>query len=186
MLDFYNERRRQCLTAKANDAHVLVAELEKHYDVTVVTQNVDDLHEKAGSSHIVHLHGELMKGTSERNPNDPRCIVELDSQNPDIKLGDKAQDGSQLRPFIVWFGESVPEIENAALAVEDADILLIIGTSLNVYPAAGLIHYTRPDCPIYVIDPKPVSVAINRKITFIQKKATAGMRDFYEMMGLEG
>jgi len=183
--NFYNQRRRESISTEPNDAHRLVAGLERYYDVTVVTQNVDNLHEKAGSSNIIHLHGELMKGTSERDPNDPRCIVDLDPKHPDIHMGDKANDGSQLRPFIVWFGESVPKIEDAAWAVGDADILLIIGTSLNVYPAAGLINYTKTTCPIYVIDPKPVSVHINRRVTFIQKKATDGMREFYKQMGLE-
>ena len=183
--NFYNQRRRESIKTEPNDAHRLVAGLEKFYDVTVVTQNVDNLQEKAGSSNIIHLHGELMKGTSERDPNDPRCIVDLDPEHPDIHMGDKANDGSQLRPFIVWFGESVPKIEDAAWAVGDADILLIIGTSLNVYPAAGLINYTKTTCPIYVIDPKPVYVHINRSVTFIQKKATEGMRDFYKLMGLE-
>ena len=124
--NFYNQRRRESIKTEPNDAHRLVAGLEKFYDVTVVTQNVDNLHEKAGSSNIIHLHGELMKGTSERDPNDPRCIVDLDPEHPDIHMGDKANDGSQLRPFIVWFGESVPKIEDAAWAVGDADILLII------------------------------------------------------------
>lgn len=182
---FYNDRRRQAIGSKPNLGHTLVAGLEFYYDVTVVTQNVDSLHEMAGSHNIIHLHGELMKATSERNPNDPHCIVDLDPEHPDIHMGDKAKDGSQLRPFIVWFGESVPMIEAAARAVEEADILLIIGTSLNVYPAAGLIHYTQPSCPIYVIDPKPVPVQINRQVTFIQKKASDGMQEFYKIMGLE-
>lgn len=185
VLQFYNTRRRESLSTKPNDGHLLVAGLEKHYDVTVVTQNVDNLHEQAGSTDIIHLHGELMKATSEREPNDPRCIVDLDPAHPDIQLGDKAKDGSQLRPFIVWFGESVPEIERAARAVSKADLLLIIGTSLNVYPAAGLIHYTQSKCPIVVIDPKPVSVQINRQITFIQKKGSEGMREFYSLLGLD-
>lgn len=182
---FYNDRRRQSIGARPNLAHTLVKGLERYFEVTVVTQNVDNLHEQAGSEDIIHLHGELMKATSERDPNDPRCIVELDPQHPDIHIGDKAKDGSQLRPFIVWFGESVPMIQNAAEAVAEADMMLIIGTSLNVYPAAGLIHYTKSSCPIYVIDPKPVPVQINRQITFIQKKATDGMQEFYRLLSLE-
>lgn len=182
---FYNDRRRQSIGAKPNLGHELVKGLERYFDVTVVTQNVDNLHEQAGSTKIIHLHGELMKATSERDPNDPRCIVELDPANPDIHMGDKAKDGSQLRPFIVWFGEAVPMIENATLEVYDADIMLIIGTSLNVYPAAGLINYTKPSCPIYVIDPKPVPVQINRQVTFIRKIASEGMQEFYKLLGLE-
>lgn len=185
VLDFYNERRRELLTVEPNRGHRLVAELEKDYEVTVVTQNVDNLHERAGSSHVVHLHGELMKATSEREPNDPRCIVELDPEHLEIKLGDKAADGSQLRPFIVWFGEAVPEIETAANEVMAADILVIIGTSLNVYPAAGLIHYVPANTPVYVIDPKPVEVHVNRRITFIRKGASEGMAELQQLLQAE-
>lgn len=182
VLEFYNVRRHESVNTKPNKAHLLVAELEKNFDVTVVTQNVDNLHEQAGSSKIVHLHGELMKATSERDPNDPRCIVELGPDNMDIHLGDKAKDGSQLRPFIVWFGESVPMIEVAVEEVEEADILVVVGSSLNVYPAAGLVHYARPTTPIYVIDPKPVEVHTNRSITFIQKKASEGMEELMSLL----
>ena len=182
VLDFYNVRRRESMNTKPNKAHLLVAELEKDFKVTVVTQNVDNLHEQAGSSHIVHLHGELMKATSERDPNDPRCIVQLEPDNLDIHLGDKAKDGSQLRPFIVWFGEAVPMIEVAVEEVESADILVVVGSSLNVYPAAGLVHYARPDVPIYVIDPKPVEVHTNRSITFSQKKASEGMEELKALL----
>ncbi|MCF0160002.1 MAG: NAD-dependent deacylase [Bacteroidaceae bacterium] len=182
VLDFYNVRRHESVNTKPNKAHLLVAELEKHFDVTVVTQNVDNLHEQAGSSHIIHLHGELMKATSERNPNDPRCIVQLGEDNLDIHLGDKAKDGSQLRPFIVWFGESVPMIEYAVEEVEQADILVVVGSSLNVYPAAGLVHYAPINTPIYVIDPKPVEVHTNREITFIQKKASEGMEELTALL----
>lgn len=174
VLQFYNERRNQLPSVQPNKGHVLVAQMEKNYDVTVVTQNVDNLHERAGSTHIVHLHGELMKATSERNPNDPNCIITL-KEGEEIHLGDKAKDGSQLRPFIVWFGESVPEIETAVYEVMKADILVIIGTSLNVYPAAGLINYANENTPIYVIDPKPVQIHSNRNIIFIQKGASEGM-----------
>lgn len=182
VLDFYNIRRRESVNTKPNLAHVLVAELEKNFKVTVVTQNVDNLHEQAGSSHIIHLHGELMKATSECDPNDPRCIVQLGPDNMDIHLGDKAKDGSQLRPFIVWFGESVPMIETAVEEVETADILVVVGSSLNVYPAASLVYYARPEVPIYVIDPKPVEVHTNRSITFIQKTASEGMKELSELL----
>lgn len=152
--NFYNERRRQLLTVKPNEGHKLVASLEDRYDVTVITQNVDNLHEVAGSTNIIHLHGELMKATSSKNPNDPNCITTLPKDHLDIKMGDKAKDGSQLRPFIVWFGESVPMIEPAIDEVHKADILVVIGTSLNVYPAAGLLSYTNSHCKIYLIDPR--------------------------------
>ena len=180
--NFYNQRRRESIKTEPNDAHRLVAGLEKFYDVTVVTQNVDNLHEKAGSSNIIHLHGELMKGTSERDPNDPRCIVDLDPEHPDIHMGDKANDGSQLRPFIVWFGESVPKIEDAAWAVGDADILLIIGTSLNVYPAAGLLHYAPESAEIYLIDPKPVDTHSFRNIHVIRKGASEGVKELMTIL----
>ena len=141
VIRFYNERRRQLLDVSPNEGHRKCAELEKHFDVSVITQNVDNLHERAGSSHIIHLHGELTKVCSSYNPNDSRYIKELQPGEYEVKIGDKAGDGSQLRPFIVWFGEAVPRIEEAIEEVEKADIFVIIGTSMNVYPAAGLIHY---------------------------------------------
>ena len=182
VIQFYNERRRQLPTVQPNDAHRLVAQLEQQYDVTVVTQNVDDLHERAGSTHIIHLHGELMKATSTYAPNDPRQIVTLSHEQPDIHMGDRARDGSQLRPFIVWFGEAVPMIEPAAEAVQQADILVIIGTSLNVYPAAGLIHYAKPACQKYLIDPHPASVAESYGIHIIAKGASEGMKELCELL----
>lgn len=182
VIQFYNERRRQLAGVKPNDAHRLVAALEDRYEVTVVTQNVDDLHERAGSSHIIHLHGELMKATSTYRPNDPEQVVTLPSHDADIKMGDCARDGSQLRPFIVWFGEAVPMIEPAAEAVQQADILVIIGTSLNVYPAAGLIHYARPGCRIFLIDPKPASVAESFGVHIIAKGASEGMKELCELL----
>lgn len=175
VLRFYNERRRQLLECSPNEGHRLVASLEGKYDVTVVTQNVDNLHEKAGSSRVIHLHGELMKATSSRNPNDSRCICELTEDRLDINIGDKAADGSQLRPFIVWFGENVPMIERAVEEVQTADILVIIGTSLNVYPAAGLVSFANAGTEIYLIDPKPVRVPNGIDIKVIQKGASEGM-----------
>ena len=175
--NFYNERRRQLLTVKPNEGHKLVASLEDRYDVTVITQNVDNLHEVAGSKKIIHLHGELMKATSSANPNDPNCIVTLPNDHLDIKMGDKAKDGSQLRPFIVWFGESVPMIEPAIEEVNKADILVVIGTSLNVYPAAGLLSYTNSHCKIYLIDPKDVNYDHCLGITHIKKGASEGMKE---------
>ena len=181
VINFYNERRRQLPTVKPCRGHELVAELEKDFDVTVVTQNVDDLHERAGSTNIIHLHGELMKATSTRSPNDPSQIVTLEA-NQDIHIGDKAADGSQLRPFIVWFGEAVPEIERAAEAVMRADVLIVIGTSLNVYPAAGLVGFADPSCPIYLIDPKPVAWNAAHTFKHIMKGASEGMAELMDKL----
>ena len=181
--DFYNNLRTQILQKEPCLGHKLVAELEKQYDVTVVTQNVDDLHERAGSTNVIHLHGELMKVTSSRNPNDPRCIQTLDKNHLVVKMGDCAQDGSQLRPFIVWFGEPVPEIEKAATECMQADIFIIIGTSLNVYPAAGLTQYVPPTTPIYLIDPKPVQWNSSRKFRHIMKGASEGMTELMKEIG---
>ena len=182
VLRFYNERRIQLLDCQPNEGHRLVAETEKMFNVTVVTQNVDDLHERAGSSNIIHLHGELMKATSSRNPNDRRCICKLTKDNLNINIGDKAADGSQLRPFIVWFGESVPMMEQAAIAASKADIFVIIGTSLNVYPAAGLINYVKPGARIFLIDPKTVAYPHGLDVTVIRKGASEGMKDLLEML----
>ena len=181
MLDFYNQRRNELQGVKPNAGHYGVADLEKDFNVTVVTQNVDNLHERAGSKHVVHLHGELTKACSERNPNDPRYIRELKA-GEEIHIGDKAGDGSQLRPFIVWFGESVPEIETAINYVQKADILVIIGTSLNVYPAAGLLHYAPMDAEIYLIDPKPVETHSYRDIHVIRKGASEGVKELQEIL----
>lgn len=180
VLNFYNERRRQLPTVEPCEGHRLVASLQDKYNVTVVTQNVDDLHERAGSKNIIHLHGELMKATSSSNPNDSDCVVSLPADNPDIKMGDKAKDGSQLRPFIVWFGESVPMIEPAIRKVNEADVLVVIGTSLNVYPAAGLLSYTNRHCKIYLIDPKDVPFDRNLGVTHIIKGASEGMKELID------
>jgi len=181
VIQFYNERRHQLLTAQPNEGHRLVASLEDKYDVTVVTQNVEDLHERAGSKKVIHLHGELMKATSTDNPNDPDQIVTLTPDHLDIKMGEKAKDGSQLRPFIVWFGEAVPMIEPAIEEVSKADILVVIGTSLNVYPAAGLLRYAKRNCRIFLIDPKPINVPTDMDIHVIAKGASEGMK---ELMGM--
>jgi len=180
--NFYNERRAQLSSVHPNEGHRLVASLQDQYNVTVVTQNVDDLHERAGSRNIIHLHGELMKATSSRNPNDTSCIVTLPKENPIIKMGDKAKDGSQLRPFIVWFGESVPMIEPAIAEVSKADILVVIGTSLNVYPAAGLLNFTNPHCQIYLIDPKEVPYNPTLGIHHIMKGASEGMKELCDIL----
>lgn len=184
VLDFYNERRAQLQGVRPNAAHLAIAGLEKDYDVTVVTQNVDNLHERAGSTRIIHLHGELTKVRPEN------CCNERDGFSEDtvfdigadaIHIGDLAPNGAQLRPHIVWFGEAVPKIEAAIEAVEAADILLIVGTSLQVYPAAGLYRYAKSGTPIYIIDPKDISVRDGR-ITHIKDVATKGMQTFLEQL----
>ncbi len=185
VLDFYNERRRQLPTVEPCRGHRLVAELERTFEVTVVTQNVDNLHERAGSSHVIHLHGELMKATSTLSPNDPSQIIELSPDNPDIHIGDRAADGSQLRPFIVWFGEAVPQIERAAEEVASADIFVVIGTSLNVYPAAGLIQFAPPEAPIYLIDPKDVPWQSTHRFHHIKKGASEGMEELMRQLNFE-
>ena len=182
VINFYNERRKQLLDVKPNQGHILCAELEKYFDVTVVTQNVDNLHERAGSHHIIHLHGELTKVCSSYNPNDPRYIKELKPEEFEVKMGDKAGDGSQLRPFIVWFGEAVPEIETAVRYVEKADIFVIIGTSMNVYPAASLLYYVPSNAEVYLIDPKDVNINTRRPITHIKKGASEGMKELLEKL----
>ena len=176
VLAFYNKRRRELLTVEPNEGHRLVAELEKNNSVTVITQNVDDLHERAGSTNVIHLHGELMKVCSSRNPYDSRYIKRLSPEAPEITLGDLADDGSQLRPFIVWFGEAVPLMEEAIKAVRDIDVFIIIGTSLNVYPAAGLLNYIPYGVPVYLIDPNNVSVNGVCNLTHIRSGASDGMR----------
>lgn len=152
VLDFYNARRRNLLEVEPNHAHRVLADLEKRYDVTIITQNVDNLHERAGSSKVIHLHGELAKVTSSCNRLDPNCIKEYPLDVP-IRHGDKAVDGSQLRPYIVWFGEYVDNMELAAHLVKTADIFVVIGTSLVVYPAAGLVNYAHREVPKFLIDP---------------------------------
>ena len=180
--EFYNERRKQLLTVEPNRGHELLAEMENFYQVTVITQNVDNLHERAGSSDVIHLHGELTKVTSSWQPNNPKYIKELSPEEYEVKIGDKAEDGSQLRPFIVWFGESVPMIETAIGYCENADIFLIIGTSLNVYPAAGLLNYVPKHVPVYLIDPNDVPIASGRQVHVIQKGASAGMEELMRLL----
>ena len=179
VLDFYNQRRLQLRDALPNGAHKDIAALEKDYRVDVITQNVDNLHERAGSTHVIHLHGELTKvrpetGVYDRSGSEAEVI---DIGYESVRLGDLAPNGSQLRPHIVFFGEAVPKIEKAIDIVSAADILLIVGTSLQVYPAAGLYRYARPDAPIYIIDPKDVP-AYDHRIRHIRAVATAGMKEF--------
>ena len=187
VLDFYNARRAQLADVKPNDAHRRIAELEKDWDVTVITQNVDNLHERARSTRIIHLHGELTKVRPENCCNDMDGFSEqtvFDIGNDSISMGDLAPNGAQLRPHIVWFGEAVPKIEAAIDAVEAADVLLIVGTSLQVYPAAGLYRYAKSDTPIYIIDPNDVPVRDGR-VTHIKEKATTGMVTFMNILDSE-
>lgn len=184
VIRFYNERRRQLLDVKPNRGHQLLAEMEKDFNVTVVTQNVDNLHERAGSSRIIHLHGELTKVCSSRDPNNLHYIKELTPEEFEVKMGDRAGDGSQLRPFIVWFGEAVPQIEKAIEVVEKADVFVIIGTSMNVYPAAGLLNYVPRGAEVYLIDPKPVDVHTSRPVHVIRKGASEGVAELKEILGV--
>lgn len=176
VLRFYNQRRQQLDEVVPNAAHLAIAELEKDFDVWVVTQNVDDLHEKAGSSNILHLHGELSKMCSSNNKE-----LTLPYER-DIKIGDKHPDGSQLRPYIVWFGEDVPMIDEAIKVVKSADILVVLGTSLQVYPAAGLSQYSPANCDLYYIDPNPADDPMVQYFTVIKEKATTGMEKLKQML----
>ena len=169
VLDFYNQRRKQLLQCTPNRAHIALAKLEIKYEVTIVTQNVDDLHERGGSKNIIHLHGELLKM---RSSFDENLVYDCTG---DILIGDKCEDGSQLRPAIVWFGEAVPKIEEAAKVVQQADILIVIGTSLVVYPAAGLINYSKYEIPKWLIDPNDMPLPRIPNLKFINEKATVGV-----------
>lgn len=180
VLEFYNFRRRELLKVKPNEGHLMLAELEKSCDVTIVTQNVDDLHEQAGSTRVLHLHGELMKVRSDGPGVE---VFELNASNYETHLGDTCPKGYQLRPHIVWFGEVVPMIEPAMELVEKADVFLIIGTSMQVYPAAGLINYVKTGVPIYLIDPNEVGVDTSR-VHFIRQNAGEGLKIFKEKAGL--
>ncbi len=168
VLDFYNKRRQQLKEVKPNAAHFALKELEAQYDVHIITQNVDDLHERAGSSKVLHLHGELLKA---RSTDDSGVILEW---KEDLNLGDLCPNQQQLRPHIVWFGEDVPEMEPAMEFVSEADLLLVVGTSLQVYPAAGLLHYASPQTPTWYVDPQPVLIE-NKRLTVIAEKASIGV-----------
>ena len=176
VLDFYNMRRKNVAEAKPNPAHYGLAELEKDFDVTIITQNIDDLHEKAGSTKIIHLHGEIFKMRSERTEN---FIYEI---RGDIKLGDFAEDGAQLRPHIVWFEEPVPKIEESIPVVQNADIFVVVGTSLVVYPAAGLINYAQWDSQKFIIDKKIPYTSSVHNITAIERPATEGVQILLEIL----
>ncbi|MFA6831137.1 MAG: Sir2 family NAD-dependent protein deacetylase [Bacteroidaceae bacterium] len=180
--NFYNGLRQQLLTVEPNEGHRILAKLEKKFHVEIITQNVDDLHERAGSTNVTHLHGELTKVCSSKSPNNPKYIKTLTPEQYNVQIGDLAEDGSQIRPFIVWFSEAVPMIEKASNLVQEADILIIIGTSLQVYPAAGLIHFTSKKCPIYVIDPNSLSLPDTKNITQLKMGAVEGMTTLYETL----
>lgn len=175
---FYNERRKAVRDAKPNAAHLALVELEKSFDTTIITQNIDDLHERAGSTNIIHLHGEINKSQSSL---DSKLVYDIDGD--EIRMGEKCVRGSQLRPFIVWFGEAVPMMEPAITAVESADLLLVIGTSLVVYPAAGLIEYLPGKSPIYLIDPKADEIQCRRMVTKVAAKATQGVPQVVQLLG---
>jgi NAD-dependent deacetylase len=172
VLDFYNQRRKQVIEAKPNQAHITIAELQKKFDVHVITQNIDDLHERAGSKKVLHLHGEIMKARSTVNPN---LIYPL--KKAEIKLGEICEKGSQLRPHIVWFGEMVPEMDNAYLIAEKADLFVVIGTSLNVYPAAGLLQYVSNYTPKWLIDPGAFNLDYIKQLKHIQQTAVNGITE---------
>lgn len=173
VLEFYNQRRQQLLTVQPNAAHKALVDLEKKHEVTIITQNVDDLHERAGSTNVIHLHGELLKV---RSTGDKNLVMKW---KEDLNLGDLCEKGHQLRPHIVWFGEMVPLLDTAATIVEEADILIIIGTSMQVYPAAGLMQYSKPEAPIYFIDPKP-SISETNRIKVFAENASIGVSKVVE------
>lgn len=179
VLTFYNMRRKNVLEASPNEAHYLLKQLEENFEVQIITQNVDNLHERAGSTSVLHLHGLI---TQARSTYDDSLIYEI--KGDEMLMGDRCEFGSQLRPNIVWFGESVPNIEPAIKLVEQADLMLVIGTSLQVYPAAGLIQYFDSNKPLYIIDPKKVPVSRHNNSHFIEAKATDGMKELVRILAL--
>ncbi len=178
VLKFYNLRRRELIGTKPNAGHFGLAEMEKKFDVSIITQNIDNLHEQAGSTSVVHLHGELMKS---RSTADESLVYDIDPENCDIKIGDKCEKGSQLRPHIVWFGEMVPMMSTAEAITRSADIFVIIGTSMNVYPAAGLLNDVKSDVPVYLIDPKDVSTR-RYDIHHIKMGASEGVKELERLL----
>jgi NAD-dependent deacetylase len=175
VLDFYNQRRKQVLSAKPNAAHKFIAELQTKFNVKVITQNVDDLHERAGSKHVMHLHGELLKA---RSTKDASLVYSLNKT--DILVGELCEKGSQLRPHIVWFGEDVPNMDTANYLAAEADLFIVIGTSLNVYPAAGIIDFVKPDTPKWLLDPGEFNLSYVKKITHIKQTAVKGVEKLKE------
>jgi NAD-dependent deacetylase len=181
VLDFYNNRRRDVAAAQPNAAHIGLAKLEENFNITIVTQNIDDLHERAGSTNVIHLHGEIFKMRSEglEFNCDESKVLEI---REDITLGDKAEDGFQLRPHIVWFDEQVPKIIEAKKIMTQADVFVLVGSSLQVYPASGLINYVAPHVPKYIIDKKIPFVSAQPNYFFIEKPATEGVRDLCDLL----
>lgn len=171
---FYNLRRKQVMNAMPNDAHRIIADLEHKFNVHIITQNIDDLHERAGSKSVLHLHGEIMKV---RSSSHPELVYPIDHW--EIKIGDRCDKGSQLRPHIVWFGEMVPEMDNAITVAEKADLFVVIGTSLNVYPAAGILNYVPQKAPKWLVDPGDFSLDYVNNLRHIKKVASEGMKEFY-------
>jgi NAD-dependent deacetylase len=174
---FYNERRKQVIEASPNAGHRALVELEKHFNVKIITQNVDDLHERAGSSIVYHLHGEIRKS---RSTIDAGLVYDIEGW--ELKMGDLCEKGSQLRPHVVWFGESVPALEGAVRIAQEADILLVVGTSLAVYPAASLIHYVPPFCPAYYVDPNAYRVNGVRELHIIKEKAGKALPELVKQL----
>ncbi|WP_258105576.1 NAD-dependent deacylase [Marinoscillum sp. MHG1-6] len=180
VLDFYNQRRKQALTAKPNPGHLALADLEKDFEVVIVTQNIDSLHEQAGSTNVIHLHGELFKV---RSTLDESLVYDLDGW--ELKEGDKCEKGSQLRPHIVWFGELVPMMEFAVKEAIQADLFMVVGTSLLVYPAAGLMHYTPRETPKFIIDPKLPEIGDSLGLHFFEEPASTGVPKVAELLRKE-
>jgi NAD-dependent deacetylase len=177
VLDFYNQRRRQAMTATPNDGHKILSELEKYFNVTIITQNIDNLHEKAGSTNVIHLHGELFKA---RSTSDESLIYDIEGK--DLFIGDLCDKGSQLRPHIVWFGEMVPMMDTAVMETMNAEIFLVIGTSLVVYPAAGLLDYVNKDVPKFIVDPNMPDIYPRPNLFLIEEKASTGMKKVKEKL----
>ncbi len=177
VLEFYNQRRKQALESKPNEAHNILADLESHFNVTIITQNVDNLHERAGSSNIIHLHGELFKSRSTLDEN-----LVYDMEGWELNLGDTCEKGSQLRPHIVWFGEMVPMMDVAARETMKADIYLVVGTSLVVYPAAGLLDYVGSEIPKFIVDPSMPEVSKRPNLYLIEEKASTGMQKVRDIL----
>jgi NAD-dependent deacetylase len=177
VLEFYNQRRRQALESKPNEAHNILAELESHFNVTIITQNVDNLHERAGSGNIIHLHGELFKSRSTADEN-----LVYDMEGWELNIGDTCEKGSQLRPHIVWFGEMVPMMDVAARETMKADIYLVVGTSLVVYPAAGLLDYAGSEIPKFIVDPNMPEVSKRPNLYLIEEKASTGMQKVRDVL----
>jgi NAD-dependent deacetylase len=177
VLRFYNERRKQLLGAEPNEGHIALAELEDYFDVEIITQNIDDLHERAGSSKVLHLHGEIRKA---RSTGDENLVYEI--EGAELNMGDTCEKGYQLRPHVVWFGEAVPAIQDAASRAQQADLFAVVGTSLMVYPAAGLVNFVGPSVPLFLVDPSTVNPPKSENVHFIREKASTGVPRMKEIL----